>query len=95
MNDLKVILLSKEGSPLLSITPDDNETRRYNSYGSSIEQIDYLNISPKEFIKKDLSVVFTDDNVDLLKEVKVIQFSFLVLKSKVNKYKKVTHWIKI
>jgi hypothetical protein len=95
LNNLSINLLDEDKSLLQNIVPNDMATRKPTNYGSvSYDEINHLNIGPKELIKKELTFGFHSGNITILKESAFISFSYNSVVGKINKSKKTEHLIK-
>ncbi|MET3699365.1 hypothetical protein SAMN05877753_1116 [Bacillus oleivorans] len=91
INDLRVSLYDDNKQKIFEVVPNDEDTRRRTSYGSTSDKLEYLNISPGELVKKTLSFGFHSGNIELLKITEVIRFTYSIQKNKASKKKKISH----
>jgi hypothetical protein len=96
LNDFTVNLLDEDRSLLQKIVPKDMETQNSENHGKrlSYDDINHLNIGPKQLIKKELTFGFHSGNITILKESAFISFSYHSVEGKINKSKKTEHLIK-
>ncbi|MGM0806503.1 MAG: hypothetical protein ACQET8_17315 [Bacillota bacterium] len=95
LNKFKLIFIDENNKILFELIPEDESTMETKGYGATWEEIEHLNIGPKELIKKELHFGFHSGDITPLKESKTIKFCYSVIKNQINKDEKKEHIINI
>jgi hypothetical protein len=95
LNKFKLLFIDENNKILFDLVPEDESTMDTKSYGGNWEEIEHLNVGPKELIKKELRFGFHSGDITLLKESKTIKFCYSVIKNQINKDEKKEHIINI
>lgn len=77
IDDVKVVFLNNKHEELLQVTPDDLDTHRTINRFPRVDELYFVNLSPKQLTLKKLKVGVTDSEIKDLDSIKIIELRYI------------------